>query len=163
MILAVGIPTNNLYSLFPGTFNPDKSTSTIYPFSILSCTKNIDIYHGKYSTSCVSSILCFLFYITSIFCDVFFFSVFYIAKRETSFASLSSFTLFFEIHFFTTHSSRLPQSALSSDDSLSELLLHHNDPGILSSVRSSEPSYQNLHRILQSSHQIRRPEYHLPE
>ena len=101
-------------------------------------------------------------YILYLFCDVFhiistLFATLCITspkKRDIS-ASL--------IHFFTVRSSHIPQSALSSDDSLSELLLHHNGRGTLSSVRSSEPSCPNLRRILRSSRRIRHPEYHLPE
>ena len=106
-----------------------------------------------------------VFYIFShAFCDVFPFTVFHTAKKRDIFCLSFYFLLYLcEMHFFTVHSSHLPQSALSSDDSLSELLPHHNGQGTLSSVRSSEPSCPNLRRILRSSRRIRHPEYHLPE
>ena len=110
-------------------------------------------------------LFCDVFHIFShAFCDVFPFTVFHTAKKRDIFCLSFYFLLYLcEMHFFTVRSSRLPRSALSSDDSLSELLPHHNDRGTLSSVRSSEPSYRNLHRILRSSHRIRRQGYHLPE
>ena len=106
-----------------------------------------------------------VFYIFShAFCDVFPFTVFHTAKKRDIFCLSFYFLLYLcEMHFFTVRSSRLPRSALSSDDSLSELLPHHNGPGILSSVRSSKPSYRNLHRILRSSHRSHRQGFHLPE
>ena len=115
---------------------------------------------------CISFIMLlttFFIYFHMLFATFFLLLYFTRQKRETSFASLSTFTLFLRNPFFTVHSSHLSQSALSSDDSLSELLPHHSGPGILSSVRSSKPSYRNLHRILRSSHRIRRQGYHLPE
>lgn len=118
-----------------------------------------DVFHIIYYVTCD------VFHIFShAFCDVFPFIVFHTAKKRDIFCLSFHFLLYFcVIYFFTVRSSHLPRSALSSDDSLSALPLHHSGPGILFSVRSSEPSYRNRHRILQSSHRIRRQGFHLPE
>lgn len=105
----------------------------------------------------------FFIYFYVLFATFFLLLCFARQKRETSFASLSTFSLFLCNILFTVRFSHLPQSALSSDGSLSEPPPHHSGPGILSSVRSSEPSCPNLRRILQSSHRIHHQGFHLPE
>ena len=162
MILAVVIPTNYTFATFFNIFYTFSATFFIY-FHVLFATFFLfAVTHTSTKPVICQSLLKELTIVAPVSSDSFR-THNKPPKRETFLPLFPLFPLFLCNILFTVRFSHLPQSALSSDGSLSELLPHHSGPGIPSSVRSSRLSCQNLRRILRSSRRIHRPEYHLPE